>query len=142
MAGIGEAATIAGLISLAGQTVHAASTLYAFFKAYRSVYPRVQEIVSALDGLLNCLSNVRQAASTAEIVHGQGAIIDVFAAIKGCYELLENIETQIDPIKASGKGNIVKKLKLAAQKDYFTTIYQQLLLRWQNLATSIGSAEW
>ena len=94
-----------------------------------------------LEGLLNCLSNVQRAASGAEIVHGQREI-DVFAGIKDCYELLNDIETQLHPIKESTKGSMGKKLKVAAQKDYFTAIYQQLLLRWQNLATLVSSAEW
>jgi hypothetical protein len=141
MAGVGEAASIAGLVSLAGQTVQAASTLYAFFKAYKSVHPKIQEVASALEGLLNCLSNVRRAASGAEIVYRQRKI-DVFAGIKDCYELLNDIETQLDPIRANTKGCMGKKLKIAVQKDYFTVIYQQLLLRWQNLATLVSSAEW
>ena len=144
MAGVGEAAGIAGLISLAGQSVQAASKLYAFFKAYESVHPKIQEVESALDGLLNCLGGICRVASSAKIVHGQqeAAVASVFASVRDCYELLNDIETQLDPIKASRKVSIRKKLKTAAQKDFFIAIYQQLLLRWQNIATLVNSAEW
>jgi hypothetical protein len=44
MSVIGEVASIAGIIGLAGQTLQAASSVYSFLKVYQRVHPRILEI--------------------------------------------------------------------------------------------------
>jgi len=61
MAGVGEAAAVAGLIALAGSTLQAACNLYMFCKSYQSVQPRLQGVSEELDRLKEALSQVQMA---------------------------------------------------------------------------------
>jgi hypothetical protein len=58
MAGIGEAATIAGLLSLASQAVQAATVLYTYLKTYENIHPRISDAAQELEHLHLCLSEI------------------------------------------------------------------------------------
>jgi hypothetical protein len=139
---VGEVASIARLISLAEQSVQAASSLYTFFKAYKNVHPKIHEVAQALNRLCTLLSNVWKTASRAEVQRSSTypTLTALIIGIKDCYEFLDNTEKQLDPIKTRPKDKIFTKLKIAAQKDYFPTIYERFLWRERVLAT-IGLAQ-
>ena len=144
MAVVGEVASVAGLVSLAGQAVLAASSLYSFIKAYKNVHPQIQEVASTLQALHICLSGVRRIALHANTVHGQHhpEVAEIFASVKSCTELFDQVETRLDPIKNRVKRTICKKLKIAAEDGYFPSIYQQLTLHHQRLSTLLSTATW
>ncbi|KIV86031.1 hypothetical protein PV11_01672 [Exophiala sideris] len=144
MAVVGEIASIAGLVGLAGQAVKAASSLYSFIKAYRNIHPMVEQVASILQALHTCLSGVRRTALHADAVHGHhyAEVAEIFASVKSCYELFDQIEKQLDPIKSRVLRTIGKKLKVAADDGYFPLIYQQLSVQHQRLSTLLITATW
>lgn len=144
MAVVGEVASVAGLVSLAGQAVVAASSLYSFIKAYKNVHPQIQEVALTLQALHICLSGVRRIALHANTVHGQQhpEVAEIFASVKSCSELFDQIETRLNPIRNRVKRTICKKLKIAAEDGYFPSIYQQLSMHHQRLSTLLSTATW
>lgn len=51
MAAVGEAATIAGLLGLAGLAVQATTKLYTYLNDYRRINPRIADVVQELQRL-------------------------------------------------------------------------------------------
>jgi hypothetical protein len=61
MSVIGEVASIAGIVGLAGQTLQAASSVYSLLKAYKRVHPRfleIQEEISRLQEVLQVVARL------------------------------------------------------------------------------------
>ncbi|KAI1618293.1 hypothetical protein EDD36DRAFT_426064 [Exophiala viscosa] len=144
MAVVGEAASIAGLAALAGQAIQAASSLYSFIKAYKNIHPTIERVASILQALHTCLSDVRRIALHADDVHGHHhpEVAEIFSSIKCCYDLFDQIEQRLDPIKSRVRRTIGKKLKIAANAGYFPSIYQQLSMQHQRLSTLLITATW
>lgn len=144
MAGIGEAATIAGLLSLAGQAVQAATVLYTYLKAYKNVHPRIADAAAELEHLHPCLSEIWKAASLA--VSGAGpppsSLALIFASLKRCHDCMSQIESGLDSVKTKARKSLLKKLKVAAEKDYFLNISVQLSMRRQELLLILGTSSW
>jgi len=144
MAVVGEVASIAGLVGLAGQAVKAASSLYSFIKAYRNIHSTIEQVASILQALHTCLSDVRRIALHADAVHGHHhpEVAEIFSSVKSCYELFDEIEKRLEPIKTRVRRTMVKKLKIAADDGYFPSIYEQLSMHHQRLSTLLITATW
>jgi hypothetical protein len=146
MAGLREAASIAGLISLAEQFVQAASTLYSLFQAYRTVHPRLQEVVGEIHHLHQYLSQIWRAASRATATGVQDrdslSLSTIFTALRRCYDYLNDVESRIDPIKTHSGRTIIKKLKIAAEKDHFINMSHQDSFHRQELLLSLETSSW
>ena len=130
MSGLGEVASIAGIISLAGQTVQTASSVYNLLKAYKRIYPRVLEIQKEIVSLQNILHGVANLNSQASL-STRNQFSSLQACVIGCRKALESLERQLRPLEATSTGlfkRILKKAKLAADAEYFSTMYRQLQL--------------
>lgn len=144
MAGIGEAATIAGLLNLAGQAVQVATGLYTYLKAYKDIHPRISDAAQELEQLHLCLSEIWKAASLAASGAGPppSSLALIFASLKKCQDCMRQIESDLDSVKTKARKIRLKKLKIAAEKDYFLNISVQLSIRRQELLLLLGTSSW
>lgn len=144
MSGLGAAANIAGLAGLAGQTIQSLANLYSFIQSYQNVHPKVMQVVEELQHLESCLRQVQNSASHAKNVLGSPftALNGLTSSITECQSLLGEIEALIDPLKAESTSNVIKRLKAAADKDYFPTIHHRLSRHRQQLTVLIASSAW
>ena len=139
MSGVSEVASIAGIVSLAGQTVQTASSVHNLLKAYKRVYPRVLEIQKKIVSLQNNLHGVASLniqASTSTM----NQFSSLQACVTGCHKALELLEGQLRPLKATSTGlfkKILKKAKHAADAEYFSTIYHQFHLCRSDLSLQL-----
>jgi hypothetical protein len=144
MAGIGEAATIAGLLSLAGQAVQAATVLYTYLKAYKDIHPRISDAAQELEHLHLCLSEIWKAASLAATgaSASPSSLELIFTSLDKCYECMRQVEVDLDSVKGKARKGLIKKLKIAAEKDYFLNITVQLSVRRQELLLLLSTSSW
>ena len=145
MAGVGETATVGALFALAGQVLQTTIVLYNFIKAYRKIHLSIQDIAQELYCLYLCLSEVQKAASYARSGTGPPppCLEAICASLRGCYERLQKIESQLDLVKKKRSlQSVVKRLKIAAEKDYFLRVSGQLSIKRQELLLLLSTSSW
>lgn len=79
-AGLGKAAAIAGIVSLAGQTVQSMSTLYTFCKTYKNVHVQFEQVGKELEDLRTFLVKVE--SLTTNETAGTSQHAESFAMLK------------------------------------------------------------
>jgi hypothetical protein len=96
--------------------------------------------------LHQCLSDIWRAASRATATGVQGrdslSLSTIFTALRRCYDYLNHVESRMDPIKTHSGRTIIKKLKIAAEKDYFINILNQVSFHRQELLLSLETSSW
>lgn len=141
MAGIGEAASIAGLVSLAGQSLHGLVGLYCFVKAYENTIPESQAIPCQIDFLRDLVS--RLSARSNQINNGliSTELVDRLSKrLRGCHSTLVAMELELLPIVAGGRGSSTRRLKVAARRKYFTTMHSKLTAEQTSLSLILSTA--
>jgi hypothetical protein len=127
---IGEVASIAGIIGLAGQTLQAACSVYNLLKAYKRVHPRVLEIQAEIARLKEALEAI--ARLTAGSSHpAVSELNNLRASVLKCGTVLENLRIHLQDVEVTSAGffkKLLKKAKIAADVEYFSTISHQIQL--------------
>jgi hypothetical protein len=129
MSVIGEAASIAGIIGLAGQAIQAASAVYNLLEAYRRVSSRVLEIQEEIASLQQILEGVAT-LGTQSSESATAQLTDLHTSVLKCQSVLEQLKMRLQPLKITSTGfkRFFKKAKLAADTEYFSTISHQIHL--------------
>jgi hypothetical protein len=147
MAAVGEAATIAGLLGLAGLAVQAAAKLYTYLVDYRSIHPRVADVIQELERLHPALSEISRAANLAASGAGSppSSLTLIFTELRSCHECINKINFDLDKVKDKTRDapqRFLEKLKLAADKDRFLKISSRLSMCRQELMLLLGTSSW
>jgi hypothetical protein len=130
MSVIGEVASIAGIIGLAGQTLQAASSVYSLLKAYKRVHPRVLEIqeeISRLQEVLQAVARLKSLCPNS----ARSDLASLDRSVLKCGPVLERLKIQMLPLEATSARffmKLLKKVKVAADVEYFSTISHQIYL--------------
>lgn len=144
MAGLGEAASVAGLIALAGSTFQAVCNVYAFCKSYQSVQPKLQGVMEELGRLKETLSQVQRVASQAATP--SSGSLNTIAVLQNniceCRASLEDLEGLVQQSQRRGRGTLFRTAKVAANPDHFAAIYRQLSSHRENLTIKLGLLAW
>ena len=145
MSGIGEAASIAGLITISGQCVKQISNLYSFARDFRNVLPQTTSLLKELEGIQQCLSQVESVASKALV----GSSCDVSASVDALFRTVDQIqgavraiERQLKAIYAGKKKTVWNQLKITAAKDFFARFQAQIATHKQNLLLHLEMLSW
>src|SRR6186713_2384188 len=106
MSGLGEAASIAGLISLAGQAVQATSALYTFIQTYKHTKPKLLGIADEIAQLQRTIIDIRaianHAAATPEI---DGYCLRLHGKLLTCQSRIRGWKEKIHfQLKAKGRS--------------------------------------
>ena len=144
MAGLGEAAGVAGLIGLAGQCLEQLSKLHAFTKAFQNAAPEAMKITDELMLLRQCLNQVHGLASRAVSLEPDlpDSIRALSAAVSKCHKAILDIEQKIRSIHPGEKRVAWSKFKVAMSKDYYTRLYNQLSHEKQDLMLRLDAFSW
>ena len=144
MAGLGEAASLAGLISLAGQAIQGVSKIYAFIKAYQTIAPKAQVVAKELELLKQALSQTQITASRATIVVPElrAPIELLHAAVSSCQTRLSQISRDNEVLPLQKKTAVWKRIKVAALQDYFAAIHAQLSSEKESLLLRLSAFTW
>jgi hypothetical protein len=126
-AGIGEAASIAGIINLAGQAVQAVTTIAAFCNAYKSVHQDITRASRDLEILRRVLLQVETTATFALLPSRcpQDLLSHLRDCISACRKDLHewnDWSRKVDLDCAGGLERIWKKVKVAADKSHFSKL--------------------
>lgn len=131
MAGVAEAASIAGVISLVGQAVQAASSLYTFLEIYRHLSSRLSDTLAQVSNLQETLEIAVQVLSKASAVTSSEAIIlnklrDTIRECQTDLEASKNALEKHDFRNVKGTTRRLANLKLTADKAFFTNLSTRL----------------
>lgn len=130
MSVIGEVASIAGIVSLAGQTLQAASSVYNLLKAFKRVDPRVVEIEAEIARLKETLQDVTRLSARSPN-SATGHLSNLHTSVLKCGPILESLKLQLQPLEATSNSffrKLLKKAKIAADVEYFPTLSHQIQL--------------
>ena len=143
MAGLGEAASFAGLISLAGQTLQATSALYTFYERYKTVDVQVEQIGKELRNLRNSLQQIELLATdeSAKTSQPTDAAATLSHHILECRDEIESWNRKLDSINlcgAQGAKRFLRKMKVSANREYLTGIRERLRFQREQLDLSLN----
>jgi hypothetical protein len=143
MAGLGEAASIAGIISLAGQTLQATSTLYTFCKTYRNIHIEFEQTSKELEGLRNILQQIERFATddTSRISLPTDAVSGLQESLSECRKDIEMWAQKVELLgiaDAKGAKRVLTKIKVSADKDYFKRPRERLCIHRAQIGLSLG----
>jgi chromosome segregation ATPase len=141
--GLGEAASIAGLISLAGQTIQATSKLYTFCQTYKNINARLEQTRIEIQGLRSILQQIETITSeaTASTLVSSESLANMKARITDCRTDLENWTQKVDSFgldEAQRAKRILTKIKLSVNKAFFAMIREQLCFHRTQIDLSLG----
>lgn len=129
-AGIGEAASVIGILGLAGETIKASSKLYTFCKAYQSLDVQFEKISNELVGLENDIGRIE---ATVKIVADDASLREQFVNLgitltecRKCIEVWTKRIEDLDLESMKGRKAFVTKLKVVADRDYFPSIQREI----------------
>ena len=144
MAGVGEAASIAGLIVVAGQCLDQLSKLYSLVKAFQGAFEQARKLADELTLLRQCLSQIQNIASPAiSIVPDLSEpVVALFTTVSRCQNTIAEIQQKIQTIYPSKKRLIWKRVKVAAARDFFTLVQTQVLSEKQDLILRLDAFSW
>ena len=130
MSVVGEVASIAGIISIAGQTLQASSALYTFIQTYKGVGPKLLEIAEEVTRLQKTLAAIRTIASRA------AASLEIAEYCSRLHDKLAACETNIQRwrdrlalgLESSSKAEgFFKKVKIATNRNFFGDLRSQIV---------------
>ena len=129
--GIGEAASIAGIISLAGQTIQATSKLYNFVKRYQTIDSKFEQTENHIKGLRSILQQLERITSNVDAIAliPAVAITVVRARLSDCYNDMKQYSWKVELLEldeAKGVGRVLRKIKLSADNNIFKEIGKML----------------
>ena len=144
MTGVGEAASIAGLIAAAGQCLDLLSKLYTLAKAFQDAFPQARKLTDELTLLRQCLSQIQNIASRAiNIVPDLSEPVKpLFTTVSRCENTVVQIEQKIQTILLSKKKMLWNRFKIAAARDFFTLLQAQVLSEKQDLILRLDAFSW
>jgi hypothetical protein len=129
-AGLGEAASILGILGVAGQAIESASTLYTFCKAYKVVNSELERMIQDIESLFNLLVEIKRLLPVLSATASSPEIINAAQRqIQTCNVDLASWVQKIDFLNldtAKGPRAMYKKVKIVADKGYFAGIRTQL----------------
>ncbi|KAL9610811.1 MAG: hypothetical protein Q9167_004511 [Letrouitia subvulpina] len=128
MSGIGEAASIAGLVTIAGQCVKQISKLYSFVRDFQNVVPQTTSLFNELELLQQCLSQIQTVASRALAVNCDfsRSVDALFGAVDRCHGSIIQIEDQLRAVYPGKKNMVWNRLKVTAARDFFARFQAQI----------------
>ena len=143
MASLGEAASFAGLISLAGQAVEAISNLYTFYERYKTVDVQVEQIGKELRSLQNSLQQIELLATdeSAKTSQPTDAAATLSHHILECRDEIESWNRRLDSINirgAQGAKLFLRKIKVSANREYLVGIRERLRFQREQLDLSLN----
>jgi septation ring formation regulator EzrA len=143
MAGLGEAASIAGLISLAGQTIQATSKLYTFFQTYKTIHTQFERTGQELESLEDVLRQIERVITNATVKGSTpiDVIVTLEARVKECRDDIEKWTKKVELLGLDGAKStkrVITKLKVTADKAYFTRVREQLCFHRSQINLSLG----
>lgn len=146
-AGIGEAASIAGLFGLAGQTVQAASTLYRFVQAYKNVSIEIASTTEEIVRLENVLCHAQKLAADTPVSTLLSP--DIVAALEKdiglCRSDLQKWNEEVESLKhtqISHPRKVLNKLKIASDKGFFLLIRAGISKHLKAITAILGLLDW
>ncbi|PQE26680.1 hypothetical protein CJF30_00011107 [Rutstroemia sp. NJR-2017a BBW] len=138
--GLGEAASIAGVISLAGLTIQATSMLYTFCKTYEDIDVQFRQTGKELENLQNILRQIERFTTDGTLL-STDAISILKARISECQHDIELWNQKLALLgfdKAKGTKRFLTKIKMSADKAYFTKIRERLCIHRAQIDLSLG----
>lgn len=145
MSGIGEAASIAGLITISGQCVKQISNLYSFARDFHNVLPQTKSLLNELEGIQQCLSQVESVASKALAANSCDASTSVdalFRTVDQCQGAITAMEGQLKAVYTGKKRIVLKRLRITAAKDFFARFKAQIAAQKQDLLLQLETLSW
>lgn len=144
MAGVGEAASIAGLITVAGQCLDLLLKLYTLVKAFQDAFPQARKLADELTLLRQCLSQIQNIASRANniVPDLSEPVRALFTTVSRCENTVLQIEQKIQTIHPSKKKLIWNRVKVTAARDFFTLLQAQVLSEKQDLILRLDAFSW
>jgi hypothetical protein len=146
-AGLGEAAGIAGLLSLAGQTLQAASTIYGFVHSYKSVSAEIASIAGETLRLQDLLVHVRKFVADIGVFNAPSP--DIVARLRieitTCQADLERWNAGIEALRdthCSWPRKLLQRVKIASEKGFFSPIRLGISAHLENIGTILGLLTW
>ena len=123
MSGLGEAASIAGIIGVAGQAISSASALYTFCKTYRHVEPDIEHTTNEVERLSTVLLQLERLVPTLSAAACSPATIRAAEyQIGACKNDLADWSRTVDGLdlkNARVTKRMKEKLKIAADRGFF-----------------------
>lgn len=145
MSGIGEAASIAGLITISGQCVKQISNLYSFVREFQNVVPQTTALLDELQGFQQCLSQIESVTSRALAVHGcdlSSSVEALFSALGQSQRTITAIERELRELLPGKKKNTWKRVKATAARDFFARFHAQVSAQKQDLLLRLDTLSW
>lgn len=144
MSGIGEAASIAGLVAIAGQSLNISSKLFGCIKAYQSVIPQAHKLAGELNQLQDCFVQIQHITSQAidfvpELSYHVGALLHQVSACQLTMTTMLQKLQNVDPNKRKLRW---KQIKVAADGDFFIQLQAQIACEKQNLILKLEAVNW
>ncbi|KAL9045175.1 MAG: hypothetical protein Q9214_001745 [Letrouitia sp. 1 TL-2023] len=135
MSGIGEAASIAGLITITGQCVQQISKLYSFVRDFQNVVPQTTSLLHELELLQQCLSQVQTVASRALAVSRDlfRSVNALFRVVDQCQDTITQIEDQLRAVYPGKKKMLWNRFKVTVARDFFARFQAQISAQKQDL---------
>lgn len=141
-AGIGEAASILGILGVAGQAIESASTLYTFCKAYKEVTSELERMLTDIESLISLLVEIKRLLPALSAASASPGILDaVQRQVQTCNADLATWTEKIDSLgldTAMGPKPMLKKVKIAADKGYFAGIRAKLSSKREEITLLIA----
>lgn len=146
-AGLGEAASIAGIISLAGQTLQAITTITAFCKAYKNVHTDIAKASTSLELLRRVLLQIETTA-TFSLVPSRcppALISHLRDCVSKCREDLHvwiEWTKKVDFGNSGGLEKVWKRAKVAADRSQFSRLSDGVSGHIEHLTLSCQLLNW
>ncbi|KAH0538027.1 hypothetical protein FGG08_005339 [Glutinoglossum americanum] len=144
-AGLGEAAGIAGIISLTGQTVKATSALYIFCKSYKDVNSEIAKTNQDLKDLRDVLYQCRRLATGMADGAAPTDTVDLLTQqITRCQADVKDWNQKFASLgleESKGAARFLKRLRVAADRSYFSRIMDRISSHKEQIALSLGVLE-
>ena len=145
--GLGEAASIAGLISLAGQTMQAITTIAAFCKAYNNVHTDIVKSATNLELLRRVLLQIEKTAnfSLAPSRCPPALMSHLRDCVSACRQDMHSwLEwtKSIDISKAGRLEKIWKKIRVAADQNHFSRLSNGVSAHIENITLCFQLLNW
>ena len=146
-AGLGEAASIAGLLSLAGQTLQAASTIYTFIHNYKGVSAEIDSVAGHVLRLQDLLVHVQKLMTNADLLNppSPDMLARLRTGIATCQADLITWNGRIEALRNSQLSRpkkLLQKVKIASDHRFFSPIRSDISAHFQNLSTILGLLTW
>ncbi|KAG8531694.1 Nucleolar GTP-binding protein 1 [Bacidia gigantensis] len=130
ISGLGEAAGIAGLITLAGQGIHVSSALYTFIKTYKAVGPKLLEVADEVQRLQGTLNGVEAIVTHAPVGTWMSeCCLQLQSKLKACETKIQRWKERIalDLSGSSKPRKFFRDVKIASNHGFFGELRSQVV---------------